>query len=204
MPIDPLQSVERAVEVLRLGGAIVYPTETLYGLGVDACDERALQRLVALKGREEGKPISVLVSDGAMLHSIVAEIPAQAEILMRRFWPGPLTLALPAKPSVSRLLTGGGGSIGVRCSSHPVATALAAGLGRPITTPSANPAGATAPTALAQARAYFGDHVDVYIDGGTLAGGPGSTVVELVPELKIIREGAIPTSAVIAALAEDH
>lgn len=198
--VDPLAAVESAVAALRRGGVVVYPTETLYGLGVDATDEIALRNLVSLKGREEGKPISVLVSDRAMLERVAGAIPAAAEVLMRRFWPGPLTLALPARDDVSPLLTGGGTTIGVRCSSDALAAALVAGLGRPVTTPSANPAGAIPPRTLAQARAYFGDAVDTYVDGGTLPGGVGSTVVELIPELRIIREGAILREEVAAAL----
>ena len=96
-------------EELRAGGAVVYPTETLYGLGVDATDDAALQRLVRLKGREPGKPISVLVSDAAMLGRVAAAISPAAERLMRRFWPGALTLVLPAAPHLSDVLTGGTG-----------------------------------------------------------------------------------------------
>jgi len=188
------------VTALRLGGIVVYPTETLYGLGADATNDHALRKLVVLKGREEGKPISVLVSDHSMLRSVVAHVSPAAQRLMDRFWPGPLTLALPAKAEVSPLLTGGGKTVGVRCSSHPLAAALVAGLGRPVTTPSANPAGAAPPVSLLQARAYFGDGVDAYVDGGSLPGGVGSTVVDLDGEARIIREGAIPAAEITAAL----
>jgi L-threonylcarbamoyladenylate synthase len=200
---DPLESIQRAVEALRCGGVVVYPTETLYGLGVDATDERALGRLVDLKGREEGKPISVLVGDRAMLDTIAAEVPVAAERLMRRFWPGPLTIAVPARPGVSRRLTAGGGTIGVRCSSHPLAAALVAGLGRPLTAPSANPAGAPPPRTVAEARRYFGDAIDAWVDGGVLPGGVGSTVVDAANEIEIIREGAIPAAEIKAALREE-
>ena len=200
---DPLASVQRAVEALRCGGVVVYPTETLYGLGVDATDEQALGRLVDLKGREEGKPISVLVGDRAMLDTVAADVPAAAERLMRRFWPGPLTIAVPARPGVSRRLTAGGGTIGVRCSSHPLAAALVAGLGRPLTTPSANPAGAPPPRTLAEARRYFGDAIDAWVDGGVLPGGVGSTVVDASNAIEIIREGAIPAAEITAALREE-
>ena len=199
---DPLRAVEQAVAALRRGGIVVYPTETLYGLGVDATNESALRRLVALKGREEGKPISVLVSDDAMLHTVAAEVPPAAARLMRRFWPGPLTLALPAKAALSRILTGGGTTIGVRCSSHPLAAALVSGLNRPVTTPSANPAGAAPPVDVEQARRYFGGAVDVYLDGGTLPGGVGSTVVEPI-SAHIVREGSIAAADIAAALREE-
>jgi L-threonylcarbamoyladenylate synthase len=201
--LDPRLVVQNAVAALRRGGAVVYPTETLYGLGVDATENGALRKLVALKGREEGKPISVLVSDEVMLRTLVAEVPPAAARLMRRFWPGPLTLALPARPGLSPVLTGGGQTVGVRCSSHPLAAALVAGLGRPVTTPSANPAGARPPTKLDEARAYFGDAVDEYVDGGILPGGVGSTVVEAGPSLRIIRAGAISPAEIEAALREE-
>lgn len=201
---DPLLQVERAVEALRRGEVVVYPTETLYGLGVDAADQAALRRLVALKGREEGKPIAVLVSDRDMLGEIAAEPSPAAKRLMARWWPGALTLVLAARPGVSPLLTGGGATIGVRCSSHPLAAALVAGLGRPVTTPSANPAGAPPPVTLAHARAYFRDAVGEYVDGGELPGGVGSTVVDPGPPLRVIREGAIPAADVAAALHEEN
>jgi L-threonylcarbamoyladenylate synthase len=200
---DRLPELERAIDALRSGGVVVYPTETLYGLGVDATNAAALRRLVALKGREDGKPISVLVSDAAMLSAVASSISPEARRLMRRFWPGPLTLALPAAAGLSPLLTGGGATIGVRHSSHPLAQALVAGLSRPLSAPSANPAGAAPPRTVEEARAYFGEAVDAYVDGGTLSGGIGSTVVEPTIPPRIIREGAIPTAEVVAALREE-
>lgn len=201
---DRTPSFERALEALRAGGAVVYPTETLYGLGVDATDDEALQRLVRLKGREPGKPVSVLVSDTAMLERVAASISPAAERLMRRFWPGALTLVLPAAPHLSDVLTGGTGTIGVRHSSHPLATALVAALARPLTTPSANPAGAPPPRTIDVARSYFGDGVDVYVDAGELPGGVGSTVVDPSPTPRILREGAIPAASIHAALREEN
>lgn len=191
----------RATEALRRGGVVVYPTETFYGLGVDATNERAIERLLRLKGREPGQPISVLVRDRAMLTTLVRELSRDAIRLMEGFWPGPLTLVLPARKSVAASLTGGTGTIGVRCSSHSTAAGLVAGLGRPVTTPSANPAGAEPPVTVRQARAYFGDGVEYYVDGGTLPGGKGSTIVRLDADgLRVIREGVIPSADVEAAL----
>src|SRR5512143_1959434 len=129
-------AVDTAAQVLAAGGIVVYPTETLYGLGADSGNEAALQRLVELKGREVGKPIAVLIRDMQMVRDIAEEIPRPAADLMRRFWPGPLTIVLRARLGVSRVLTGGGDGIGVRVSSHPIATALVCSLGRPVTAPS--------------------------------------------------------------------
>jgi L-threonylcarbamoyladenylate synthase len=193
---DPA-TIRAAMRTLAGGGVIVYPTETLYGLGVDASNELALERLVELKGREAGKPIAVLISNTQMLEGVVEEVSAAAADLMRRFWPGPLTIVLRARSTVSRRLTGSGDGIGVRESSHPTAMALVRALGRPLTAPSANPAGLRPPTRLDEARAYFGDRVDCYLDGGALPGEPASTVVDARHGLRVIRDGAVPAHLVL-------
>jgi len=188
-----------ATRLLAQGGIVVYPTETLYGLGADAANAAALQRLVALKVRAPGKPIAVLVSDLDMLLSLVSDIAPRAALLMQRFWPGPLTIVLRARPSVSRWLTGDTDGIGVRISSHPVTAALVRDLGRPLTTPSANPAGLQPPTDIGLAHAYFGKRVDYYLDAGVLPGEPPSTVVDLRGDPVIVRAGAISAETVRAA-----
>ena len=193
------RAIAGAADVLRRGGVVVYPTETLYGLGVDATNPQALARLVALKGREAGKPISVLVADQTMLSELADEVSPLARRLVRRFWPGPLTLVLPARAGVSELLTGGTGTIGVRVSSHPVATALVAAVGRPVTSPSANPAGCAPPVTVDDARTYFGTTVDAYLDGGRLPGEPASTVVDVRDGLRVVREGAVSAAVLRAA-----
>lgn len=191
--------IERAVAALRQGGVIVYPTETLYGLGVDATNESALERLAALKGRDRGKPVSVLVASRAMLDQIVETVPAVAERLMNEFWPGALTLAFAARAGLSPVLTGGGVTIAARISSHPIARALVERLGRPVTSTSANPGGSPPAVEVTQARAYFADAVDVYVDGDRTPGGPGSTVVDCTAdEFVVVREGAIPAARIAA------
>jgi len=193
-------AVAAAVRVLGEGGIVVYPTETLYALGADVGNPAALQRLVGLKVRQAGKPIAVLVSDVEMVRGLVTDIPPQAEALMHEFWPGPLTLVLRARADVSPVLTGESAGIGVRLSSHPVATALVRALGRAITAPSANPAGMSPPTLLAQAKAYFNDRVDYYLDGGHLRGEPASTVVDVRDGWHVVRAGAVAVSEISAAL----
>jgi L-threonylcarbamoyladenylate synthase len=192
-----------ALRALVRGRLVVYPTETLYGLGADALDDAALQRLVALKGREAGKPIAVLVSDERMLEMVVAEVSPLARRLMQRFWPGPLTLVLAARSSVSNLLTGGSGGIGVRVSSHPLAIALVRALGRPLTAPSANPAGRPGAVTIAAARAYFGDGVAAYLDAGQLAGEPASTVVDMRQRPRPLREGAVALAELREVMGEE-
>ena len=193
-------TIAAAARVVAGGGIVVYPTETVYGLGADAYNTRALDRLLTLKVREPGKPISVLVSDVGMLGGLVRDIPLRAATLMRRFWPGPLTIVLGARPGVSSVLTGEDDGIGVRVSSHPTATALVRALGRPITTPSANPAGQRPPATVDEARGYFGTRVDGYVDGGCLRGEPASTVIDVRGEWKIIREGAVSRATLLAVL----
>ncbi|HVN87665.1 MAG TPA: L-threonylcarbamoyladenylate synthase [Candidatus Binatia bacterium] len=202
---DSLNSaiVDDAVDALRRGGVIVYPTETLYGLGADATNPSALAKLLALKVHRDGKPISVLVSERAMLDVVAARVAPIAEHLIERFWPGPLTLVVEARADVSDELTAGSGTIGVRWSSHPIASALVARLNRPITAPSANPSGAAPATTIAEARAYFGDRIEVYVDAGTCSVGAGSTIVDATGATpRILREGAIPSRTIAAALAE--
>jgi L-threonylcarbamoyladenylate synthase len=194
------ERITAAAQTLARGGIVVFPTETLYGLGVDALNATALQRVVRLKGRDAQKPIAVLVSDRQMLANLVTEIPPLAETLMERFWPGPLTIVFGARPMVSSMLTGGQGSIGVRVSSHPMATVLVQTLGRPVTAPSANPAGMPPPVTVDEARGYFGGGVDAYVDGGRLRGAPASTVVDVRGRLQIVREGAIGAADLYASL----
>lgn len=197
----PDDEVFHAVNVLRTGGAVVYPTETLYGLGVDALNETALGRLLALKVREANKPTSVLVSDRDMLEGLVDGISPAAQALVERFWPGPLTIVFAARPELPAALTAGSGSIGVRISSHPTAQALVAALGRPLTSPSANPAGKPPPKRIEEARRYFGNHVDCYLDAGALPGEPASTVVDVRDGLRLVRAGAIDFTALQSAQA---
>ncbi|MCX8072654.1 MAG: L-threonylcarbamoyladenylate synthase [Candidatus Binatia bacterium] len=191
------RALELAVQALRGGGAIVYPTETVYALGVRALDPEALQYLVALKVRAANKPISVLVADRGMLDALVRDVPRAAERLMQHFWPGPLTLALPAREHVPEVLTGGSGTIGIRISPHPLAHELVARLGEPITTPSANPAGERPPTTASAAREYFGEGVTYYLDWGPCPGEPVSTVVVVeADQVVLVRRGAIAPEAI--------
>jgi L-threonylcarbamoyladenylate synthase len=192
---------DAAVAALARGGVIVYPTETFYGLGAAALHADAVRAAAALKGRDATKPIAVLVGDRAMLDRVVARVPRPAAPLIERFWPGPLTLVLPARAGLPPELTAGSGLIGVRVSSHPVAHALVAALGEPITATSANAAGDAAPADVAAAVATFGPRVDAYLDGGALAGGLASTVLVVDDDMaRVVRAGAVAIGALRAAL----
>jgi len=199
LPIDPRNPappfLARAAEVLRQGGILAYPTETLYGLGVDPFNLEALERLYCLKGRPASLPLSLLVRDPEMLRTVVLEIPPGALRILQAFLPGPLTAVLPAARRLPDRLTGGSGKIGVRISSHPLAARLFAVHPFPFTTTSANPTGRPGARNAREVQAYFPEGLDCILDGGPAPGGIGSTVVDLTAEPPVIlREGAIPAA----------
>jgi L-threonylcarbamoyladenylate synthase len=177
---------------LRRGEVIVFPTETLYGLGADALNGTAVEKVFQLKGRDSNNPIPVLVSDQVMLRALVTQISHLAEILIDAFWPGPMTLVLPARHEIPRALLNSNGGVGVRISSQPIAARLVESLGRPLTATSANPSGQEPARTIAQAKSYFAKELQHFIDGGTLTSQHGSTVVEIqAKQVKIIRPGEI-------------
>jgi L-threonylcarbamoyladenylate synthase len=189
---NPVRDFEAAIETLRRGDVIVFPTETLYGLGADALNSEAVEKVFQLKGRDSRNPIPVLVADPEMLRSLVSEIPPLAQKLMDRFWPGPLTLVLPAREDVPKPLLNASSGIAVRISSQPIATQLLKTLGRPLTATSANPSGKEPARTLQEGKNYFSGKVNVFLDGGRLTSKSGSTVVEVVEAaIEIIREGDI-------------
>jgi L-threonylcarbamoyladenylate synthase len=199
-PFDA-QNRDRAIELLRSGEVVVYPTETFYGMGADALSSAALDRLFALKGREPGKPVALIAADARSAFELAREVPDAARRLADAFWPGPLTLVLPARDNLPEPLIGPDGGVGVRVSSHPIARALAEGLGCPITATSANLAGGQPATTLGEARNTFGAKVKVYLEGGRLAAAAPSTVVACDRDgWRILRAGAISERAVAAAL----
>ncbi len=194
-----------AVAALKRGEVIVYPTETLYGLGADALNVAAVEKVFRLKGRNRDNPIPVLVADREMLTALVADVPALAEKLIASFWPGPLTLVLPARKDVSPPLLNSSGGIGVRISSEPVATGLVRALGHPLTSTSANPSGQPPARTVEQAKNYFAEAIDLFIDAGKLISRTGSTVVEIrANAINIIREGEIGKSELQRAVGESE
>jgi L-threonylcarbamoyladenylate synthase len=191
-PTEAPENLAAAVQALKGGGVIVFPTETLYGLGADALNDAAVEKVFHLKGRDPHNPIPVLVADQEMLHTLVAKVPTAARKLMDQYWPGPLTLVLPGQKNIPKPLCNPAGGVGVRISSQPIATLLVNGLGRPMTATSANHSGKEPARTLQEAKTYFAGRVEVFIDGGTLTSKSGSTVVEVMEDrIKIIREGEI-------------
>jgi len=206
LSIDPrnpdFDSLEDASRVLGAGGVLAYPTETLYGLGVDVFRQDALERLFALKGRPQGMPVSVLVRDPEMMLAVAREVPPAARTLLDAFLPGPLTLVLPARSDLPERVTAGSGKVGVRMSPHPVAALLLRAYPRPITSTSANPSGLPAARTAGEVVAYFPTGLDIVLDGGPAAAGVGSTVVDLTgPKPRILREGAISRDEIARVVA---
>lgn len=195
------EKLAEAVRILLAGGVAAYPTETFYGLGADARNEAAVEKIFRIKGRDFRNPIALIVADDREVNPLVEEIPAIAIILMQTFWPGPLTLIFRAAPSVSSRLTGGTGKIGIRVSSHPVARLLAAGLAGPLTATSANLSGGPECSSADAVIRIFGDLPDAVIDGGPTPGGAGSTILDVtVSPPRILREGTIPGGLIHDAL----
>ncbi|MDD1665817.1 MAG: threonylcarbamoyl-AMP synthase [Methanomicrobiales archaeon] len=176
--------VERAVQVLRRDGIIVYPTDTVYGLGGDAFSDDAVLRVYEAKGRPVGKPISVAVSDTEMLCAI-ARVDDVSLDFVGRFLPGPVTVILESRSCIPDLITGGTGRVGVRIPAHDLALAIIRGLDAPITATSANISGEKDPASPEEVRVPY----DLLVNGGNLSGLP-STVVDL-GERRIIRRGAL-------------
>ncbi len=190
-------SIDEAVAILKSGGIVAYPTETFYGLAVDPKNSQALEKLYALKERDRGKPISILIGSEEDLKNWVQDISPRAQSLIQQFWPGPLTLVLPAKTQVSSLLTAGTGTLGVRISPHPLASQLAKSMGA-ITTTSANLSGMDPLLDPQELEEMLGKKIDGLIDGGVLNQSKGSTIISICDEIiKVIREGEIVIKEVV-------
>ena len=205
LEIDPVKSDDRplaeAVEILRTGGVIAFPTETFYGLGADARRDAAVEKIFGMKGRNFRNPISVIVDTSREVIPLVEEIPAAAQILMQKFWPGALTMIFAASPAVLPRLTAGTGKIGIRVSSSLIAGLLAKGLAGPLTATSANLSGGRECSTADEVIRVFGKSLDAVIDGGTTTGGLGSTILDVTVSPPLIRrEGVVSRTDIIAAL----
>ena len=193
--------LSQAIASLKCGDVIVFPTETVYGLGADALNPAAVERIFQLKGRNPDTPIPIIVADQGMLKDLVQEIPPIARKLMEQFWPGPLTLVLPAAPGMPKQLLNRTGGVGVRISSEPIARQLAQELGHPLTATSANPSGRPAAATIEQAQDYFAGEIEIFIDGGQLPSKIGSSVVEVIDDgIRIIRAGEISIDSLAASI----
>lgn len=191
-------AIDRAANLVRGGGVVVFPTAGLYGLGADAANARAIERIVQLKGRDPGKPILVLIDHPSMIEQIATAVTPMALFLMERLWPGRVTFVVQSKPDLPLELTSGTGKIGVRRVAHPVAAALVRTLGTPLTGTSANLSGAGGCADIAQLDEVLARTVDLVLDAGPLVGGAGSTIVDVTLEPPVIlRHGAVPPQEIL-------
>jgi L-threonylcarbamoyladenylate synthase len=184
--------IEEAVRILRSGGLVAFPTETVYGLGADAGNPEALEKIFLAKGRPQYHPIIVHLPDESHLSRWARSVPESARTLAQRFWPGPLTLVLWRAAQVSDLITGGQDTVGLRVPGHPLALELLKAFGSAIAAPSANRFGRLSPTTAAHVREELGDSVDLILDGGACEVGIESTIVDLSREPPVLlRPGII-------------
>lgn len=195
-------NVARAAALLRAGGVVAFPTETVYGLGALAFDPAAAARIFEIKGRPSFDPLIVHVLDEAMLGRVAAWIPDAARALIARFWPGPLTVVLPKTPAIPALVTSGLSTVAVRMPAHPVARSLIELAGVPLAAPSANRFGSLSPTLAAHVAGQLGDEPDLILDGGPCEHGVESTIVAFDTGVRVLRPGAVPLEAVAALLPE--
>jgi len=184
--------IARAVSVLRAGGLVAFPTETVYGLGADAANDAAVQKIFAAKGRPHNHPLIVHIADVTHVATWARDVPPAVHRLAQRFWPGPLTMVLKRAAGVSDFVTGGQQTIALRAPSHPVARALLARFGGGIAAPSANRYGRVSATTAGHVRQEFGDDLDFILDGGATDIGIESTIVDLSRDRpSVLRPGAI-------------
>jgi len=193
--------IPRAIALLRDGGLVVFPTETVYGLGADASNPTALRRLFAVKGRPVHHPVIVHLASAETIDDWASEVPDEARVLTDRFWPGPLTVILRRRARVLDEVTGGLPTVGLRVPAAPVALDLLAAFGGGLAAPSANRFGHVSPTTAQSVIDELGDAVDLVLDGGPCRIGVESTIVELTGEAPtVLRPGAVTVAQLERAL----
>src|SRR5271154_6696182 len=196
-------SIKEAAQILRDGGLVAFPTETVYGLGANALDAAAVAKIYELKGRPQTSPLIVHASSIQMARALVAEWPREAEELAQRWWPGPLTLVLPKAAHIPDIVTAGLPTVGVRVPSHPLALELIEAARLPLAAPSANRFMELSPTTAAHVRAAFGDTIPV-VDGGPTLVGIESTVVSIADgKITLLRPGMIALGEIEQAVAHE-
>jgi L-threonylcarbamoyladenylate synthase len=196
-----LNEIEQAAELLRAGRLVAFPTETVYGLGANALDSQAVQRIFEAKGRPFTSPLIVHVDSIGMARELALEWPSAAEALAQHFWPGPLTIIVPRKPCIPDIVTAGLPGVGLRVPAHPIAMALLHAAKIPLAAPSANRFTQLSPTTAEHVRAGLGNSVDLVLDGGPCTVGIESTVISLTGSLpRILRPGVITLPQIEAVI----
>ena len=199
---DP-NAVRDAAAILRRGGLLGIPTETVYGLGADALNEDAVSRIFLAKGRPQDNPLIIHVPDASWLESYCRDVPPAAYRLAERFWPGPLTMILPRRDIVPLQTTGGLETVGVRCPNHPVTLAIIEAAGVPIAAPSGNTSGRPSPTTAAHMIEDMDGRIDGIVDGGPCTVGVESTIIDLtVTPPRLLRPGGLPLESLRQVLGD--
>ena len=195
--------VGEAVAVLRRGGLVAFPTDTLYALGADLFKPEAVTRVLEVKKRSQDKPIPVFIGKMEDVNEVARDLPGAAWQLAERFWPGPLTLVLLAAPNIPEAVTAGTGTVGIRIPNSHLTLEILAALDHPITGTSANRSGGVDPVTVADVVRGLGNRCDLILDGGRAPGGIASTVLDCTElPFRIIREGAITAQALGAVLSK--
>ncbi len=185
------EQISDGISVLKQGGLIAFPTDTVYGLGASAGIPRAVERIYKVKQRPQNLALPLLLAELSQISEVASYVSPVAWLLIHKFLPGALTIVLPVAKSVSRIITGGGKTVAIRIPAHPLAIALIQGVGGPIVGTSANLSGRPSALTADEVRSQFGDEIDLVIDGGGCAGRE-STIVDVTGEVpKVLREGAI-------------
>ncbi len=193
-----------AAAIIRAGGLVAVPTETVYGLAGCGLNEQTVRQIYEVKGRPAVKPLSLMVPDESAMERYCEAVPETARALARRFWPGPLTIVLRAKEEIPSIVLAGGKTVGLRCPDHPLTLKLLRECALPLAAPSANPSGAESPKTAGQVLGYFDGKIDAVIDGGPCGIGRESTLIDMSDTpYRILREGALPRETIAAALAEE-
>lgn len=198
----PVQNTQYAVELLRSGELVAFPTETVYGLGADATNSAAVQKIFAAKGRPSNNPLIVHVADIATARRYAAKWDERAAKLAEKFWPGPLTLVVQKSPVIVDDVTAGLGTVGLRVPNHPVALELLRAFGGAVAAPSANRSNRTSPTTAEHVRQEFGNAIQLVLDGGPCTVGIESTVLDLAGSPRILRPGGVSREMIEAVLGE--
>lgn len=197
------EKLGEAAILLRKGGLVAVPTETVYGLAGNGLDAVAVERIYEVKGRPMVKPLSLMVPGPAAMEEYCEGVPPAAKYLAEKFWPGPLTIVLKAKDHIPPIVLAGGDTVGLRCPQHPMTLELLKRAGVPFAAPSANPSGAESPKTAEQVREYFDEKIEAIVDGGPCGLGLESTIIDMsAPPYRILRQGALPAAEIRAALAE--
>lgn len=198
-----ISCTDELVGIMRGGGLVAVPTETVYGLAGNGLDEKAVAEIYEVKGRPEVKPLSLMVHDAASMERYCENVPPQAYTLAKKFWPGPLTIVMKATPCVPEIVRAGGETVGLRCPDHPLTLELLEKSGVPFAAPSANPSGEPSPKNADSVLKYFDGKIDAVLDGGECGIGCESTLIDLSrTPYRILRQGALPADEIADAFVD--